>query len=74
MLTAEEVEPTNGEVKDFPTLEEINKMREKRISENLESCQKELTALLEKYNVRLAVKVVAFDGQLQESSVMLIPK
>lgn len=72
-IEVEEVQE-NGEVKDFPSLEEINKMREKRIGENLEKCSKELAALLEKYNARITWKTVVDDGRITENIMLLTPK
>lgn len=74
MLIAEEVEPTNGEVKDFPTLDELDKMREKRMAENLENCSKELTALLDKYKVKIAWRTVIDDGKVTENVLIIQPK
>lgn len=75
MLTAEEVETNGTEVKqDFPTLEELDKQLNDRKMENARKCSDELTALLDKYKMRLSCLTVVNDGKLERNEVIIIPK
>lgn len=76
MLEVEEVE-TNGQQskpEDFPTLEQLDEMRNKRLAENLKNCQKELAAIMEKYKVRFSCRVSIIDGNIEENNVIIVPR
>jgi hypothetical protein len=73
---ADDVVPSNGveQKQDFPSLEQLDKMRNDLLTANAKKCADEIGAILEKYKMRLTWQTIIDDGKLVKNDMLIISR